>query len=149
MARNAPQQEPLRLLELAAEIMGAHPVRLVDHDQVPLRFLKLGEQLLVARQLIHPRDKQRVLIKRRCAEHRLSELPRQNLKRQPKLQIQLVLPLIDQAPRRHDQTTLDVLAQNQLLDVEPAMIVLLAPGSSAKRKRRGRPSNNSPYTARS
>ncbi len=39
-------------------------------------------------------------------------------KREPELQIQLVLPLIDQAAGRDDQAAPDVLAQDQLLDVE-------------------------------
>jgi hypothetical protein len=79
---------------------------------------QLSQQDLVARQLVHARDQQRVLLKRRGAEHRLAELRGENLKREAELQIQLVLPLVHQATGRDDQTALDVLSEDQLLDVE-------------------------------
>ena len=57
--------------------------------------------------------------KRRRAEHRLAELRREDLEGEPELQVQLVLPLIDKAARGDDQAALDVLAQDELLDVQP------------------------------
>ena len=59
-----------------------------------------------------------MLLERRSAEHRLAELWRENLECQSELQVQLVLPLVDQAARDDDQTALDVLSEDQLLDVE-------------------------------
>ena len=53
--------EALSLLQLAAEVVGAHAVGLIDDDQIPLGLLQLRLQLLVAGQLIHPRDQQRVV----------------------------------------------------------------------------------------
>ena len=77
-------------------------------------------QVLVARELIHPRDQQRVLLERRLAPNTVcSRLRGQDLEREPELQIQLVLPLLDQAAGGDDQAALDVVAQDQLLDVEP------------------------------
>lgn len=35
-AQKSAQAEPASLFDLRAEPMGRHPVRLVDHDQVPL-----------------------------------------------------------------------------------------------------------------
>ena len=81
-------------------------------------FAKLGLEALVAGKLIHPGDQQRVLLERRGAEHRLAELRREDLEREPELQIQLVLPLLDQAAGGDDQAALDVLAEDQLLDVQ-------------------------------
>ena len=46
------------------------------------------------------------------------ELVGQQVEPQPELEEQLVLPLLDQAARGDDQALLDVVAQQQLLDVE-------------------------------
>jgi hypothetical protein len=62
--------------------------------------------------LVHAGDQQRVLLERRGAEHCLAELRREDLEREAELQVQLVLPLIDQATGDDDQTTLDVLSEN-------------------------------------
>ena len=69
VAEQLAELEALGLLQLAAEVVRAHAVRLVDDHQIPLGLRELGEEILVARQLIHPRDQQRVLLERRCAEH--------------------------------------------------------------------------------
>ena len=82
-------------------------------------FGELGQQVLVASELIHAGDQQRVLLEGRGAEHRLAELRREDLEGEPELQVQLVLPLLDEAARGDDQAALDVLAEDQLLDVEP------------------------------
>ena len=81
--------------------------------------LELGQQVLVARELVHARDQQRVLLERRRAEDGVDELRREDLEAQPELEVQLVLPLLDEAAGRDDQAALDVLAEDQLLDVEP------------------------------
>ena len=100
VAEQLAELEALGLLQLAAEVVGAHAVGLVDDHEVPLGLGQLGQEVLVARELIHPRDQQRVLLERRGAEHRLAELRREDLEREPELQIQLVLPLVDQAAGR-------------------------------------------------
>ena len=119
VAEQLAEQEALGLLELAAEVVRAHAVRLVDDHEVPLGLRKLGLQVLVARELIHARDEQRVLLERRRPEHGLAELRREDLEREPELQVQLVLPLVDETAGRDDQAALDVLAEDELLDVEP------------------------------
>ena len=43
------EQEAFRFLQLAAEVVGTHTVRLVDDNEVPLGLPELGLQLLVAR----------------------------------------------------------------------------------------------------
>ena len=111
--------ESLRLLELSAEVVGAHAMSLIDDHKVPLGLAEVGEQLLVSRELIHAGDKKRVLLKGGYAEHGFAELRGEDLEGEPELQIQLVLPLIDQPSGRDDEAALDVLAQDQLLDVEP------------------------------
>src|SRR3954454_23111914 len=102
--------EALGLLQLATEVVGAHPMGLVDDHEIPLGLGELGQQHLVARDLIHPRDQKRMLLERRRPEHRLAELWREDLEREPELQIQLVLPLVDQTTRRDHQAALDVLS---------------------------------------
>ena len=71
VAEQLAELKALGLLELAAEVVRTHPVGLIDDHQVPLGLGQLSEQIVVARQLIHPRDQQRVLLERRRAEHRL------------------------------------------------------------------------------
>ena len=62
VAQQLAELEALGLLELAAEVVGAHAVRLVDDHEVPLGLRELGQQVLVAGELVHPRDQQRVLL---------------------------------------------------------------------------------------
>ena len=71
VAEQLAELKALGLLELAAEVVRAHPVGLIDDHQIPLGLRQLSEQILVARELIHPGDQQRVLLERRRAEHRL------------------------------------------------------------------------------
>ena len=52
--------EALGLLQLSAEVVGGHAVCFVDDDEVPFGVLELGLQLLVAGELVHPRDEQGV-----------------------------------------------------------------------------------------
>ena len=111
--------EAFGLLELAAEVMGAHAVSLVDDHEIPLRLRKLGAQLVVTGELIHPGDQKRMLLEGRRAEHRLAELRGKDLEGEPELQIELVLPLLDETAGHDDQAALHVLAEDQLLDVQP------------------------------
>ena len=121
LAEQLAELEALGLLELAAEVVGAHPVRLVDDDEVPLGLGELGLQLLVAGELVHPGDQQRVRARTTTGVdvRRRSSCGREEVEPQPELEEQLVLPLLDQAAGRDDQAPLDVVAEQQLLDVEP------------------------------
>ena len=58
LAEHLAQLEALGLLQLATEVVGAHAVGLVDDDQVPLGFLELGLEFLVAGELVHAGDQQ-------------------------------------------------------------------------------------------
>jgi len=123
-----PTEEPaqlvaLRGLQLAAEVVGAHPVRLVDDHEVPVAHLELGRQLLAARQLVHPGDQQRMpgedRVVRAGGDGRVDEATVEQPEVEPELALELLGPLVDQAPGRDDQAAGEVTAQQQLLDVEP------------------------------
>ncbi len=64
----------------------------------------------------------------RGSKHGFAEPRREDLEGQPELQVQLVLPLVDKAARSDDQTSLDVFAQDELLDVEPGHYRLAGAG---------------------
>ena len=46
----------LGLFQLATEVVGGHPVRLVDDHEVPVGVLKLALQFVGTGKLVHPRD---------------------------------------------------------------------------------------------
>ena len=50
----------LGLLQLAAEVMRGHPVRLVHDHQVPVGLFELVLEVVGAGKLVHPRDEQMV-----------------------------------------------------------------------------------------
>ena len=118
-AEHLTEQEPLGLLQLAPEVVGSHAVGLIDDDQVPLGLFELRLQLLVAGQLIHPGDQEGVGVEDVEVDVGIDELVGQQVEPQPKFEEQFVLPLLDQAAGRHDQTLADIVAQQQFLDVEP------------------------------
>ena len=118
LAEQLTELEALGLLQLAAEVVRTHPVRLVDDDQVPLGLLELRLELLVAGQLVHPGDQQRVGLEDVEVDVGVDELVGQQVEPQPELEEQLVLPLLHQAAGRDDQALLHVVAQKQLFDVE-------------------------------
>jgi len=139
----------LGLLELAGEVMRAHTVCLVDDDQVPLSASELGEQIIVAAKLIHAGDQMRMLLEGGSAEHCLTELRREDLEGETELQVKLVLPLLNQAAGSNDQAPLDILAQDQLLDVEPGHDRLAGARIISMQEPKRRARSSSPYTARS
>ena len=83
----------------------------VDDDQVPLGLLELGLKLLVARQLVHPRDQQRVAFEDVEVDVGVDELVGQEVEPQPELEEQFVLPLLDQPAGGDDQALAHVVAQ--------------------------------------
>src|SRR5262249_20650583 len=103
------------LLDLTANIVSRHLVRLIDNDQIPVRSLKLGLQIRVARQVIQPGDEQGLLSERIATARSLDHVLGQDLEIKRELSPQLVLPLLDQAARSDDQAPLDVAPDNQLL----------------------------------
>ena len=117
-AEQLAEQEPLRLLQLSAEVVRAHAVRLIDDDQVPFSFLELRLELLVAGQLVHPGDQERVGLEDIEVDVGVNELVGQQVEPQPELEEQLVLPLLHQATWRDDQALPHVVAEKQLFDVQ-------------------------------
>ncbi len=118
-AQEFSQLEAARLLQLAEEVVRRHPVRLIDHHQVPFGVGELRLQLLVAGQLVHTGDHQRVSVEHVHVDVRVHHRVGQDLEVQPELEEQLVLPLLHQTTRSHDETPLHIVAEQQLLDVQP------------------------------
>ena len=61
----------------------------------------------------------------------------ENAKFQTELLEHFLAPLFDEAAGRNDENATRVRAHDQFADVSPAMMVLPAPGSSARTNRRG------------
>ena len=118
LAEQLTELEPLGLLQLAAEVVRSHAVRLVDDDQVPLGLLELGLECFVARKLIHAGDQQRVGLEDVEIDVGVDQLVGQQVEAKPELEEQLVLPLLHQTAGGDDEALLHVVAQQQLLDVE-------------------------------
>ena len=109
----------LGLLQLAAEVVRGHPVRLVDDHQVPVGVLELVLEVVGTGKLVHPRDEQVMPGEDIAVGLGVGELAGEQLERQAELLPQLVLPLLDQPAGRDDQAALQVAAEHELLDVEP------------------------------
>lgn len=90
----------------------------IDDDQVPLGFLELDLEFLVAGELVHAGDQQGIGVEDIEVDVGVDELICQQVEAQAELEEELVLPLLDQAARGDDQALSDVIAQQQLLDVE-------------------------------
>ena len=99
-------------------VVGAHPVRLIDNRNVPAHCTQLIHQLLVTRDLVHPNNQVRVISKH-IATSRLDHRHCQNIKRESKLRLQLILPLISQTTGRHDERTFTVGTQHHFFQVQP------------------------------
>ena len=65
----------LGLLDLAAEVVGRHLVRLVDDDQVPLGGAELRLQVLVTGQVVEPGDQQVAARRTGCRSGRPRSCP--------------------------------------------------------------------------
>jgi len=123
------QAVALGALDFARLVGGAHPVRLVDDDQVPLVG---GEdallQVLVPAELVHPRDQAMVVLERVRRPGRRDHVAREEVELEPELLGELVLPLLGQAARRDDQAALQVAPDEHLLDQESRHDRLAGPG---------------------
>ncbi len=116
---NSPSRKRFVFFQFGAEVMRAHAVRLVHDHQVPFGFLELLLQLLVAGQLVHAGDQQRAGLEDVEVHVGVDELISQQVEAQSEFEEEFVLPLLDQSPRGgDDEALLDVVAENQLLDIE-------------------------------
>jgi len=99
--------------------------------------LKLQLNVFIAGKLIQPGDG-KIRFKKPVAGASGFELVvGEDFKGQMKAAVKLILPLLREAARADDQTTLQITTAMSSLMSRPAMIVFPAPGSSAKRKRNG------------
>ena len=89
---------------------------LIADDQVPIGLLELGLDVLVAAQLVEATDDERVLVEPVAGPGCFELVVGHDLERKVEPAVQLVLPLLDEAPRAHDQATLQVPSGHQLLD---------------------------------
>jgi hypothetical protein len=120
-AEQLAQVVALRRLQLGAEVVGGHLVRLVDNDEVPVGTvgLQLLLPVLLAGELVEARDHEVVLGERVAGLRRLDERLREDVEAEPELLGQLGLPLLDEAAGRDDQAALQVSAQHQFADEKP------------------------------
>ncbi len=122
MPRQAPQQArqviALGVLDLAAKEGGGELVRFVEDHQVPtgLRRLQLLLHILVARQLVQPRDDQGRLGEPVSCARRLQLVVGEDLERQLEATPEFVLPLLSQTSRADHKATLQIPPRHQLLD---------------------------------
>ena len=116
-----PQSITLGVLGFAAKNRGRHLVGFVANHQVPaaIRSLQLLLYLFIAREFVQPGDDQVGLHEPVAGTRRFQLVIGQNLERQVKAPVQLVLPLLGQAAGAHDQAALQVTAGDQLLDQQP------------------------------
>jgi hypothetical protein len=110
VAEELTEEEALGLFELAAEVVSAHAVGFVDDDEVPLGVFELVLQELVAGELVHARDEQRVGVEDVEVDIAVDQLVSQDVEAQAELEEELVLPLVDETARGHNEAALDVVA---------------------------------------
>jgi len=113
-----PEPVALGVLELAAEHGGRHLVGLVADHEVPAAIgrLELLLHIFVARELVEAGDHQVGFQEPVSSAGCLELVIGQNLEREVKPAVELVLPLLGQAPRASDQAPLQVGPDDELLD---------------------------------
>ena len=111
----------LRVLDLAAEERRRHLVRLVAHDEVPaaIRRLQLVLDVLVAGELVEPRNDEVGFQEPVAGACRFELVVRQDVEGQMEPAVKLVLPLLRETAGTDDETALQVSAGDQLLDEQP------------------------------
>ena len=111
----------LGVLDLTAEERGGELVGFVAHDEVPSAIgrLELGLHVLVARQLVEPRDDEVVLHEPVAGARGLELVVGEDVEWELEAPVQLVLPLLGQVARADDEAPLEISADDQLLDEEP------------------------------
>ncbi len=105
-------------LELATEVVRAHAVCLVDDGEVPVGRGEPLLQVVVARQDVESGDHAVATAEGLPVHARPSGPTVRNLKVEPELLGELVLPLLDQRAGGDDEAPREVTAEQQLLDVE-------------------------------
>ena len=80
-------------LQLTAEVMRGHPVRLIYDDDIPVSVAQVIKKDIASGELVHPR---------------VDEVGGQDLETKAELIVQLVLPLVDQAAGDNDQAPAQV-----------------------------------------
>ena len=114
-------------------------MRFITNYEIPvtIRRQQLLLDILITRKLVETGDDKVGLQEPVAGTCGLQLVVGKNLERKIETAVQLVLPLFSKAARANNETALQIAADNQLPDKQPAMMVLPAPGSSARRKRRG------------
>lgn len=118
-AEELAEVETLGLSEFTTPPVGGHAVCLVDDDQVPFAAREPVGDLLIARQLIHAGDHDRMCGKRVGVDAGVDQLTCEDGCGDAELGIEFVLPLIHEPAGRDDQQTREVAPQHQFLGVEP------------------------------
>ena len=129
----------LGLLHFVAEEMRAHPVSLVDNDQVPLAVPETFDEIVVSGQMVEPSDEKIVLREGVGRPRSLDQIARKDLEREAQLVREFVLPLRNQATRRDDKASAQIAPQDQLFDVEASHDRLSRSGIVRKEKPKGLP----------
>jgi len=97
--------------------------------------------------MVELRNDEMPLRERIAAARGLDRLASQDVELKTEFEMQLVLPLIDEAARGNDQAATQIAANHELLDEQAGQIVFPAPGSSASKNRSGWRGSISSYTA--
>ena len=125
-----PQPVAFGELDLAREECSRHLVGLVDDYEIPLAFraLELLLHVLIARQLVETGYHQVVLAEPVPGARGLELVVGQDLEAQLEAPIELILPLLGEAPRAYDHAPLKVAAGDQLPDEETGHDGFARPG---------------------
>ena len=121
MAREATeklaQSIALRVLDLVAEVAGGHLVGFVAHNEIPPAVGRTQQllDLVVAGEHVQAGDDQVVLLEPVVRACRLALVGGVDGEGELEAALQLVLPLLGQAARAHDQTALEVAPGDQFL----------------------------------
>ena len=118
-----------RLADLVAPEMGCHPVRLIDHHQVPLGLPQHRLQLLLPPgELVDSGYEPGLALEDVEGVDAVEVLLRDNLELQPELVEQLLLPLDGETARSDHHAPLQCAPDDHLLDVEAGHDRLAGPG---------------------
>ena len=111
----------LGVLDLAAKEGRGHLVGFVAHHQVitAIGRSKQGLQIFAAGQFVQPGDGEIVFQEPIAGAGRFQLVVGEDVERQLKAAMQLVLPLLGQAPGAYDQAALQVAAHDQFLHQQP------------------------------
>ena len=118
VTKNFAKFETFRLVQPVSVTTSRHLVRLIDDHKIPIRLRQFRREFLGAGQLINASDEHVLLEERVPGTRFLNGSARHDVETQTELLPKLVLPLLDQASRRHDQATSNIATDQQLTDEE-------------------------------